>query len=68
METQRRQMTPTPRRGRPRQSPEPCTSISTWVPEPYHDRLISLANRRRMSVSSLVKRFIIIQLDNTNQP
>jgi hypothetical protein len=65
METNRRQLTPVPRRGRPRQSPEPCTSISTWVPEPYHDRLILLANRHNMSVSSLVKRFIIIQLEKT---
>lgn len=50
-----------PRRGRPR-SEQPCTSVSTWVPTPYHDRLIKMANQRGMTVSSLVKQIIVIQL------
>lgn len=40
-------------RGRPR-AEEPCTSLSTWVPERTHDRLITMANQRNMSVSKFV--------------
>jgi hypothetical protein len=50
------------RRGRPRLEPQPCTSVSAWLPEPDYDRLAAVAARRHVSVSSLVKQFIIIQL------
>jgi hypothetical protein len=64
MDTTRRQtLTPVPRRGRPRLTPEPCTSVSTWIEEPYHDKLVRLANHHNLSVSGLVKRLIILQLD-----
>ena len=51
----------TSRGGRPR-SAEPSTSVCTWLPESYHDRLIKIAKHRRTSVSSVVKDIVIRQL------
>jgi hypothetical protein len=48
-------------RGRPR-APEPGSSVSTWVPQAYHDRLIQLAEKHDVSVSSLVKTLLVLQL------
>lgn len=50
-----------PKRGRPR-APEPGSTVSTWVPSTTHDRLIEIANRRGESVSSLVRRLLILRL------
>jgi hypothetical protein len=49
-------------RGRPRLSDESCTSVSTWMPERYHDRLIAMANQKNVTVSRLVSQLLVIQL------
>lgn len=51
----------TSRRGRPRVT-QPRSSVSTWVPTTYHDRLIKMANAQDTTVSSLVRQIIVIQL------
>jgi hypothetical protein len=62
METTRRQdMTPVPRRGRPRKA-EQGYSVKTWLPESEYDRLIQLANQRREPVSHLVRSLLILRL------
>lgn len=48
-------------RGRP-PSDRSCASVSTWMPEEYHDRLIKMANERRISVSGLVRHLLVLQL------
>lgn len=50
------------RGGRPR-SPEPGSTVSTWIPESHHDRLIKLANLHEMSVSQYVARVIRREID-----
>lgn len=52
------------RRGRPRAEQE-MTTISTWIPASYHDRLIRLANKREQSVSSLVRQLLILRLPDS---
>lgn len=52
---------PPRKRGRPRVS-EPRSSVSTWVPASYHDRLIEMANQRDVSVSMLVRSMLMLQL------
>lgn len=49
-------------RGRPRVSDESCASVSTWLPGSYHDRLIEMANQKNLSVSTLVRQLLVIQL------
>lgn len=49
------------RRGRPPLN-EPGSSVSAWVPVAYHDKLIALARQERTSVSSLVRRLLVMQL------
>ena len=49
------------RRGRPR-CEEPRSSVSTWVPASYHDRLIKMAQNNDVSVSRLVRSLLMIQL------
>jgi hypothetical protein len=49
------------RRGRPRVE-EPRSSVSTWVPASYHDRLIKMAEQKDVSVSMLVRSLLMIQL------
>lgn len=51
----------TRRRGRPRVS-EPRSSVSTWVPASYHDRLIKMANQKDVSVSMLVRSLLMLQI------
>lgn len=52
----------TPRkRGRPR-APEPGTNVQTWLRESEYDRLCEYAQRQRMSVSSLVRRLVVLRL------
>lgn len=47
------------KRGRPR-VPEPRSSVSTWITTREHDRLCDIARRRGVSVSSLVRRVIVL--------
>jgi hypothetical protein len=49
------------KRGRPRVS-EPRSSVSTWVPASYHDRLIKMAEQKDVSVSMLVRSMLMLQL------
>jgi hypothetical protein len=49
------------KRGRPRVE-EPRSSVSTWVPASYHDRLIKMAEQKDVSVSMLVRSLLMIQL------
>jgi hypothetical protein len=48
-------------RGRPRVV-EPHSSVSTWLPSRYHDRLIQLANQKDVKVSALVRDLLILRL------
>ena len=48
-------------RGRPRVN-EPGSSVSTWLPAGYHDKLIEMANQREVPVSALVRQLIIMRL------
>jgi hypothetical protein len=62
MEQGRRQnLTPVPRRGRPR-SAERGVNVSTWLKESEYDRLIRVAAHRREPVSSLVRSLLILRL------
>jgi hypothetical protein len=61
METNRRQLTPVPRRGRPR-STDPGVSVKTWLRASEYDRLIKAAAERREPVSSLVRSLLILRL------
>jgi predicted HicB family RNase H-like nuclease len=47
--------------GRPR-SPEPQSTVCSWVPAKLHDRLIRAANQREISVSAYVRNVIIFAL------
>lgn len=49
------------RRGRPPAN-EPSSSVSTWLPVSVHDRLISVASAREISVSELVRQAIVITI------
>jgi hypothetical protein len=55
-------LTPVPNRGGRPRAQTPCTSVSTWVPATYHDRLVKMADARGLSVSRLVKQMIVFQL------
>ena len=60
------QMVTTRKRGRPRAS-EPHMRVSTWVSQRQFDRLCGIAQRRGVSVSSLVRRVIVLQFkDDTS--
>jgi hypothetical protein len=49
-------------RGRPR-AEEPHSSVSTWLPTRYHDRLVQLANHQTEgNVSALVRQLLILKL------
>jgi hypothetical protein len=48
-------------RGRPRVD-EPRSTVSTWVPASYHDRLVKMANRQDVSVSMLVRSLLMLQI------
>lgn len=47
--------------GRP-PAPEPGSAITTWMPVSTHDKLIRLAQRQEVSVSALVRQFVILQI------
>lgn len=48
-------------RGRP-PAAEPRTSVSTWLPASYHDRLIRVARQQDVSVSAVVRQLLILRL------
>lgn len=48
-------------RGRPRVD-EPRSTVCTWVPASYHDRLVRVAKARETSVSQLVRSLLILRL------
>lgn len=48
-------------RGRPRVD-EARSSVSTWVPASYHDRLIRIAQAQDKSVSAVVRQLLILRL------
>jgi hypothetical protein len=48
-------------RGRP-PAAEPGTNVHTWLRESEYDRLIACARRQRISVSSYVRRLVILRL------
>lgn len=51
-----------PRRGgRPRVT-EPRSTVCTWVPAKTHDRLITLAKQRGVSVSAVVRALVTVRL------
>jgi len=54
---------PKPRRagGRPR-ADEPGSTISAWLRESEHDRLIKIAKRNEQSVSSLVRQLLNLRI------
>jgi hypothetical protein len=54
----------TRKRGRPR-AREPRSSVSTWITQREHDRLCRIAIRRGVSVSSLVRRVLVLGLSST---
>lgn len=48
-------------RGRPRVE-EPLERVSTRLPLPVYDRLVTIANERDTSVSMLVRQLIVLRL------
>lgn len=48
-------------RGRPRVD-EPLERVSTRLPLPIYDRLVSIANERDTSVSMLVRQLLVFRL------
>lgn len=49
-------------RGRPRVD-EPLERVSTRLPVPVYDRLVTIANQRETSVSMLVRQLIVLRLE-----
>ena len=52
-------------RGRPRGStraPEPCASVSVWLPASAHDRLIKLAANEAQSISKTIRQLLVLKL------
>lgn len=52
------------KRGRPREfaPAEPRSMVATWVTAREHDRLCQIARRRGVSVSSLLRRVVVLRL------
>ena len=48
------------RGGRPRTIEGPAASLSVWLPASAYDRLVTLAQRRRQTVSAYVREVLII--------
>ena len=48
-------------RGRPRVE-EPLERVSTRLPLPVYDQLVTIANQRETSVSMLVRQLIVLRL------
>ena len=49
-----------PHRGRPRTAPS--SSVSTWLPDDAHDKLIRLAAEQETSISALVRSLLLLKL------
>lgn len=41
---------------------EPRSTVSTWLPASYHDRLIRMANQQDVKVSALVRQLLVLRL------
>jgi hypothetical protein len=54
---------PKRRRGRPRVN-EPGSSVTTWLRTSDHDRLSALSRAKSRSISSLVRRAVVVFLDD----
>jgi len=54
-------LSPKPKRGRPRCADEPLGSVTVHLPTPAQDRIIRLASQRKQSVSEYL-RDVMIQL------
>lgn len=53
------------KRGRPRtvcRDQETGSTVTSYLPTVYHDRLVSLAQQRQISVSTLVRNLLILRL------
>jgi len=53
--------------GRPRAA-VPHSQITAWVPTAVHDRLVRMATARDVSVSRLVNRIVLLQLEDDPPP
>ena len=55
---------PVRKRGRPREfaPDEPRSMVATWVTAREHDRLCQIARHRGVSVSSLLRRVVVLKL------
>lgn len=47
--------------GRPR-AEEPGSSVTTWLRQSEHDRLIKMANKHETTISALVRSLLILKL------
>ena len=57
------------KRGRPRIIKDTASSVTAWVSAHHHERLSSIARRRDVSVSALVRRAVLIFLkDESSGP
>jgi hypothetical protein len=61
METTRRQLTPVPRRGRPRAA-ERLVTVSFRCKESEYDKLLRVASSRREEVSPLLRSMLMLRL------
>lgn len=53
------------KRGRPRtvcREQETGSTVTSYLPAAYHDRLVSIAQQRQISVSTLVRNLLILRL------
>jgi hypothetical protein len=60
-QTRRQNLTPVPRRGRPRAA-ERLVTVSFRCAESEYDRLIRVASQRRQDVSPLVRSLLMLRL------
>lgn len=56
------------KRGRPRANLPLRSSVSTWVTQQEHDRLCQIAIRHGESVSSLLRRVIVLSIGQRPTP
>jgi hypothetical protein len=52
-------------RGRPvgtTRAHEPGSTVSTWVPTSYHERLVTLARERNVRVSALIRELLTLRV------
>lgn len=56
-----------PPRGRPR-VPEPGSTVQTWMPTAYHERLVTLARERNVKVSTLIRELLTLPAVKPRDP